>query len=169
MNKLFNTCILIIAGFISLNAQKVGYINSQEIFSLLPEVKVANSDIEVMKTMFQKKGQEMVLSLQTKYQDLQKKQASGELAPIEIEKQGAALKLEEGQLGEFEKSSQQKIYQKSEELLKPIQDKVNKAIKDVAAENGFLYIFDSGIGVVLYADPASDASKLVKAKLGISL
>nr|HMU05608.1 OmpH family outer membrane protein [Saprospiraceae bacterium] len=68
-----------------------------------------------------------------------------------------------------EQSSQQKIYEKSEELLKPIQDKVNQAIKDVAAENGFLYIFDSSQGLVLYADPTADASKLVKAKLGINL
>jgi outer membrane protein len=58
--------------------------------------------------------------------------------------------------------------EKSEELLKPIQDRVNKAIKDVATENGFLYIFDSGMGVVLYADPAADATKLVKTKLGIT-
>ena len=110
----------------------------------------------------------MVKELQTKYQALQQKQASGELAPIEIEKQSAALKAEEAKLGEFENSSQQKIYEKSEELLKPIQDKITKAIKDVAAENNFLYIIDSGMGVVLYADPAADVTKLVKVKLGIS-
>ncbi|MBL0100203.1 MAG: OmpH family outer membrane protein [Saprospiraceae bacterium] len=49
-----------------------------------------------------------------------------------------------------------------------MQDKITKAIKDVAAENNFLYIIDSGMGVVLYADPAADVTKLVKVKLGIS-
>jgi outer membrane protein len=53
-------------------------------------------------------------------------------------------------------------------LLSPIQEKVNKAIKDVATENGFLYIFDMGVGMVLYADPAADATKMVKAKLGLT-
>lgn len=169
MNKVILALFLVFSIQLGVNAQKIGFINTQEILTLLPEVKQANSDIEVMKAMFQKKGQEMVQSLQTKYQELQKKQQTGELAPVEIEKQSAALKLEEGQLGEFEQSSQQKIYEKSEELLKPIQDKVNQAIKDVAAENGFLYIFDSSQGLVLYADPTADASKLVKAKLGINL
>lgn len=169
MNKVIFSFVLLFVFQFGINAQKVGFVNTQEILTLLPEVKQANSDIEVMKAMFQKKGQEMVQGLQIKYQDLQKKQQTGELAPIEIEKQAAALKLEEGQLGEFEQSSQQKIYEKSEELLKPIQDKVNKAIKDVASENGFLYIFDSSQGLVLYADPSADASKLVKAKLGITL
>ena len=112
--------------------------------------------------MFQKKGEEMVKSLQMKYQDFQKKQASGELAPIEADKQAALLKEEEAKIGEFEQSSQQKIYEKSEELLKPIQDKVNQAIKDVAKENGFLYIFDVAGGLLLYTDPSADATKLVK-------
>ena len=57
---------------------------------------------------------------------------------------------------------------KRQELLKPIQDRVNKAIKDVATEKGFLYIFDSGMGVILYSDPAADATKMVKDKLGIA-
>ena len=168
MNKFFILVFAFIFSSLSVSAQKVAYINSQEILASLPEVKQANSDIEVMKGMFQKKGEEMVKDLQMKYQDLQQKQAGGTLAPVEIEKQAAALKAEEAKVGVFEQSSQQKIMEKSEELLKPIQDKVNKAIKDVASENGFLYIFDSGMGVVLYADPAADATKLVKTKLGIT-
>lgn len=157
--------LLMMAG---VSGQKMGYINSQEIIAALPEVKQANSDIDVMKSMFQKKGEDMVKALQLKYQEFQKKQANGELAPVEADKQAAFIKEEEGKIAEFEKSSQQKIYEKSEELLKPIQDKVNKAIKDVATENGYLYIFDTSAGLLLYMDPAADATKLVKAKLGIT-
>lgn len=167
MNKLILVFSLSFLASVAINAQKVAFIKSQEILTTLPEVKQANSDIEVLKSMFQKKGEEMVKELQMKYQTLQQKQASGELAPIEIEKQAAELKQEETKLGEFEQSSQEKIMQKSEELLKPIQDRVNKAIKDVADENGFLYIFDAGMGLVLYADPTADATNLVKSKLGI--
>ncbi|MFZ1751912.1 MAG: OmpH family outer membrane protein [Saprospiraceae bacterium] len=168
MNKSTFILAILFSSLMTVSAQKIGYINSQEILAALPEVKQANSDIEVMKTMFQKKGEDMVKELQAKYQTLQKKQQSGELAPVEIDKQAAVLKLEETKLGEFEQSSQQKIYEKSEELLKPIQDRVNTAIKEVAAEHGFQYIFDSGMGVILYSDPTADATKLVKAKLGIA-
>ena len=54
-----------------------------------------------MKGMFQKKGEEMVKDLQMKYQDLQQKQSGGTLAPIEIEKQAAAMapRIPEGSVG----------------------------------------------------------------------
>jgi outer membrane protein len=147
--------------------QKFGHINTQTIFEMMPEYKQANSDLDVLKQMFEKKGQEMVQVLQAKYADLQKKQQTGMLAPIELEKQAAALKSEEEALGTFEKSSQEKIYAKTEELLKPIQDKFNKALTDVAKENGFAYIFDSSAGLILYSDASTDATAYVKTKLGI--
>lgn len=161
--------VCLVAGTVSLSAQKFGYVNSQEILSMMPELQEANSQLDVMKNMFSKKGQDMVQELRTKYQALQKKQASGEVAPIVLEKEAAELKAEEEKIIEFEKTSQQKMYEKSEELIKPIQAKLNKAIKDVAAENGYSYIFDSASGIVLYADDAVNVANLVKAKLGLKL
>jgi outer membrane protein len=150
-------------------SQKFGFLNSQEIIALMPEMQEANSEIEVMKSMFSKKGQEMIQNLRDQYQDLQRKQASGEIAPIILEKESAKLKEEEEKIVAFEQSSQVKIYSKSEELFQPIQDKVNDAIKAVAAENGFVYIFDSSSGVVLYADETADVTAMVKAKLGLKI
>lgn len=49
-----------------------------------------------------------------------------------------------------------------------MQDKVNNAIKLVAQENGFAYILDMSQGSILYADPTTDISTMVKAKLGIT-
>lgn len=149
-------------------AQKVGYINSQELVSLMPEVKEANSQLEVMKTQFSKRGQDMLQTLQKKYQDFQQKQSQGELSPIDAEKQAQALKEEEQALVNFEQESQQKLMAKSEELLTPMQDKVNNAIKMVAQENGYSYILDLSQGSILYADPTADVSALVKAKLGLA-
>lgn len=167
MLRLFVVFLLSIAS-LGLEAQKVGYINSQELISLMPEVKEANSQLEVMKTQFSKRGQDMLQALQTKYQDFQKKQANGELAPVEAEKQAQALKEEEQTLVNFEQESQQKLMAKSEELLQPMQDKVNNAIKMVAQENGYSYILDMSQGSILYADPTADVSALVKTKLGIT-
>lgn len=167
MRNLFLFLFLSAATLVSLNAQKVGYINSQEILMLMPEVKRANSDLDVMKEMFSKKGKEMVETLQTKYQEFQRKQQTGELAPVEAERQGAELKEEEGKLGEFEQSSQDKIYTKTQELLGPIEEKVNKAIADVATENAYLYVFDLSSGAILYHNVSTDISALVKTKLGI--
>ena len=45
------------------------------------------------------------------------------------------------------------------------QDKILKAIEDVAKENGYAYIFDTQ--VLLYSEGGDDVSALVKKKLGI--
>lgn len=159
---------LLTAGYSTqLTAQKFGYINSQELMSQIPELKEAEANIETLKKQLQKKGQDMITALQTKYADLQKKQDNGELSPVQLEQEATKLREEEARIGEFDRSSQEKIYTKTNELLAPIQEKINNAIDEVARDNGYDYIFDTGLGVVLYADPASDVSSQVKAKLGL--
>jgi outer membrane protein len=60
------------------------------------------------------------------------------------------------------------LQQQRQQLFQPIQDKAVKAISDVAAENGFTYILDSGVGVVVYSAPnAENILPLVKKKLGL--
>ncbi|MEE9438904.1 MAG: OmpH family outer membrane protein [Saprospiraceae bacterium] len=170
MNKMIKSLLFTMvfaAMTVSMQAQKFGYINSQELIAQLPEVKEANSNIETLKKQLQKKGQDMITALQAKYADLQKKQANGELSPKQLEVEAAKLKSEETSLGQFEQTSQERIFKKSEELLSPIQEKINNAIKEVAADNGYTYIFDSSLGLVLYADPGTDVSNMVRAKLGL--
>lgn len=152
---------------LGLNAQKFGYINSQELIEEIPEVREATSNLETYQQQLAKQGQDMLARLQTKYQDLERKQANGEISPKQVEAEVAKLKEEEAKLLEFEQSSQQKLMEKNESLLAPIRDKIQAAIDDVAAENGYTFIFDFATGFVLYADASTDVSALVKAKLGL--
>lgn len=169
MKNIFKTFIfLAVLGLsYSASAQKMGYINTQELISMVPSVKEANSNIETYRKQLQGKYENMIKSLQTKYQSLEQKQASGEIAPKQLESEALKLKEEEKKIAEFEQSSQQKIVEKSELLLKPLRDQIQRAIDDVAKENGFDYIFDASVGVILYADKTTDVSPLVKAKLGL--
>lgn len=152
---------------ISLNAQKFGYINSQALIQQIPQVKEANAELETIKKQYEKQGQDKVASLQTKYQALERKQAQGEIAPKQLEVEAQALKQEEMEIAKFQQEIQQKLYEKSEILLKPIRDKIQNAINDVAKENGYDYILDQSMGILLYADESVDVSTLVKAKLGM--
>jgi len=171
MNKLIKSfalaAILMVSLVSGVQAQKFGYINSQELLSQLPEVKESTAKIETLKKQLQKKGQDMVAALQQKYTALQGDQENGRLSPVQLEQEATKLRGEEAKIGEFEQSSQQKIYEKTEALLAPIQEKINLAIKEVATDNGYTYIFDASLGMVLYADPGTDVSSLVKTKLGI--
>jgi len=171
MNKFMKSFLLaaiLTVGLSSvMQAQKFGYINSQELLSQLPEVKESTANIETLKKQLQKKGQDMVAALQQKYTSLQADQEQGRLSPVQLEQEATKLKEEESKIAQFEQTSQQKIYEKTEQLLSPIQERVNNAIKEVAQDNGYTYIFDTSLGMVLYADPGSDVSAKVKAKLGI--
>lgn len=157
----------IAASTLGLQAQKFGYVNTQALIQEIPEVKEANANIETYKAQLQKKGQDMIKSLQTKYQALEQKQASGEISPKQLEMEAQELKKEELKIAQFEQDGQKKMVDKSESLLKPLREKIQTAITDVAKENGYDYIFDYSMGIILYADATTDVSALVKGKLGL--
>ncbi|MBK8702090.1 MAG: OmpH family outer membrane protein [Saprospiraceae bacterium] len=68
-------------------------------------------------------------------------------------------------MGEFEQLGQQELTLTSEGLFNPIQNKINLAIKEVAAAEGYGYVIDAAQGAVLYADPAVNLLEKVKAIL----
>ena len=150
-------------------AQKFGYCNSAAILVELPEVKQADSDLKAFQTQLTKKGQAMVKDLQDKAAELDRKQKQGLIAPKDLEVQSAALKAEEEKIGQYEQEMYQKLSEKRETLYKPISEKVNKAMKDVATENGYLMVFDLSTQILLYADEKLDITNLVKTKLGLPL
>ncbi|MBK8389064.1 MAG: OmpH family outer membrane protein [Saprospiraceae bacterium] len=165
MNKFATAFILVIMVMFSsaVHAQKFGYVNTDIVVADLPLVKEANTTIETLKAQLMKKGQDMIKDLQTKYADLQAKQ--NEISAVQLQVETDKLKKLEEEITLFEKESQQKVYVKSEELLKPIQEMINKAIKEVAAESGYQYIFDLRAGNILYADESTDVSTAVAAKI----
>lgn len=170
MKNLIKIGGLFIALFCVLNmaqAQQFGYVNSAAILAEMPDVKQADANLEALQKQLQKKGQQMVQSLQTQYQAVQERVAKGELAPKQQEAEGAKLQAEQEKIAKFEQEMVNQISQKREALLSPILERVNNAIAEVAKENGMKFIFDSSSGVLLYADEGQDMSSKVKAKLGI--
>jgi len=169
MKLLTNTLIaaLLLVTVQAINAQNFGYVDSQQLYQSLPEVKEANANIETFRNQLQKKGQDMLRNLQTKYADLEQKRNRGELSPKQLEVEAEGLKAEEAQILKFEQDSQQEIVRKSENLLQPLITKIQDAIDAVATENGYAYIFDSSTGFVLYGDQSADVTTLVRAKLGL--
>ena len=59
------------------------------------------------------------------------------------------------------------LYKKREELIKPIQDEVYNAVKEIANESGYAVVFDSSSGpTMLYTNPRYDVSDEVLQRLG---
>jgi outer membrane protein len=70
---------------------------------------------------------------------------------------------------DFQTNAQTQLQNKQTEVFQPIYAKVDKAIKDVGKENGFLYVFDVAKGALLYFDESKSVNllPLVKTKLGL--
>ena len=169
-NLKYTLTIILAALFsFSLGAQKFGYVDSGSILEMMPEVKEAESNLEALGKQLQAKGQKMMEEYQTKYQDLERRAQAGDIAPKDQEAQVAMLKQEEDKIVAFQQDMQKQLADKREALLSPILEEVKVAIETVAKENGFTYIFDGspGVGVLLYADESTNATSLVKVKLGL--
>ncbi len=163
------TLLFVFSSGLFLNAQKFGFMNSAAIMAEIPEVKQADSNLKAYQEQLSKQGQQKVEALQAKYQELARKEKQGEIAPKALQEQADKLKVEEEEITKMEQDMQTQMATKREGLLQPILDKINKAIVDIAKENGYSYIFDSSAGMLLYADETTDVSTLVRAKLGLSV
>ena len=151
----------------TMQAQKFGYVHSAAILSEMPEVKQADSNLETLQKQLMKKGEGMVELLQKDYASIQQKVAAGELSPKQQEDEAKNLEKRQAEIAKFEQDMQQQIAAKREELLAPIFDKINLAIKDVAQEGGYQMIFDASTSILLFAEDGADVSDQVKVKLGI--
>jgi outer membrane protein len=149
-------------------AQKFGYCNSMALLAELPDVKAADSDLQAFQTQLTKRGQERVKALQDAAAELERKKEQGSVSPKDYDAQLAKLKEEEDSIAKYQQEVYQKLAEKREQLYKPLLDKVNKAMEDVAKENNFNLVFDSSSQVILYAQESLDVTKMVKTKLGIA-
>ncbi|HHH50274.1 MAG TPA: OmpH family outer membrane protein [Saprospiraceae bacterium] len=168
MNKIIKIGMLLVAMITitsTIQAQKFGYVNSQAILAEMAEVKQARAKLEALGKQLEKKGQQMVTAFQTDYQALADKEKKGILSPKQLQEEANKLKEREAKIGQYQQDMQRQLAEKEQTELKPILDKVNNAIKAVAKEDGYQFIFDSSTNVILFADESSDVTAKVKAKL----
>jgi outer membrane protein len=168
MKKSFSVFVALLLLCGSVSAQKFGYFNSLEVLAIVPEVKAADSELQAFTKVLQKNGESRLQELQTKAASLEDRNGKGTISPKQYQDEMATLEAEGAKLQQLEQEMAKQVADKRELLYKPILDKVNEKIKEVAKENGFTMIFDSSTGILLHADEALDVTKLVKAKLNIT-
>lgn len=166
MKKMKNI-VLIAATLLStaVFGQKLGHINSNELLLAMPERTSVENNIKTYAQDLESQLGTMTKEYQAKVQRYQSNEATMTDA-IKQDKIKEITNLEE-RISEFQQSAQKDLQTKEETLLKPIIDKAKKAIEDVAKENNYTYIFDAGVGVLLYQKESDDIMPLVKKKLGL--
>lgn len=164
-NVLFVALFTLFAG-LTAQAQKFGYVYSEELLSSLEDMKAAESDLMGYRDQQQKLFQTKVDAFQAEVADLQRKNEEGLLTPKQVQEAQATLQAKQQSLGEEEQKISEAIDKRRRDKIQPIFDKVNKAIEAVAKEDELLYVFDgSAGGVVLYADESMNITSKVQTKL----
>lgn len=155
----------LLMGNIAIAQTKFGHINSAELLKSMPEVTKAETDIQAYAKTFQDQLQAMGKEYEKKVQEFQ----GGEKTMTDAMKEVKVKEIKdlEARIESTNQSAQEKVEKKRQELLQPIIDKADKAIKAVAAEKAYDYVFDTSTGALLHVKAADDIMPLVKAKLAI--
>lgn len=146
-------------------AQKYGYINSGEILDAMPEVKAVNTQLD----SFGKTMRDEIKLKSDKLQDDSKKfstrSGTGNIPQAEYDKEVARLEAAQKEISNLESELNKAMDAKQQELMKPVYDKLNGAVRQVAVEKGASGVFFSD--VFAYADDTINFTAAVKAKLGL--
>lgn len=146
---------------------KFGHIDSNELIAAMPERNTAQKSLQSYAKELEDQLAVMETELQSKYSSYLQKE--GTLNDAVKESKQKELQDLQTRIQEFQVTAQDRYQKKEAELLQPIIDRANNAIQVVGKENGFTYIFDVGVGAVVYFSPDSeDILGLVKAELGIT-
>ncbi len=146
------------------NAQKVGHIDFEKLVAEMPQTKALKADMEKLGKTYQDEilGTEKKLeATRKKYVTESKTQTQATNDKRAQELQGEAAKLEQAR-----RYAYQDMQKRQNEGLKPIIEKAQKAIEDVAAAKGINYVFDASLGKGLLVKKGEDLFNAVKAKLG---
>lgn len=159
MNKIITATIafLFIASFAMAQqgALKIGFVNSEKIITELPEAKESQQKLEGLVKGWQDEIENRAKALQTKYEEYQKQ--SNMLNESAKQARQKELIDEEQKLNQYRQEKQQELALQREKIMKPIQDKVFKAIEKVAKDKKLSFVFDKATDVpLLYADPVFD-------------
>ncbi len=172
MKRIISIAVLIVViAFAGKNAMaqsfKFGHINSDELIQSMPEYDSATVKLEKFRKELVNALELMGVELNNKNEAYQKDAKN--LSDIVKQTKEQELVDMQKRIQDFQNNAQTQLQNKQTEVFQPIYAKVDKAIKDVGKENGFLYVFDVAKGALLYFDESKSINvmPLVKTKLGL--
>ena len=162
--KLVMAVMLLWMGTTAANAQKVAHIDVQKIMTEMPEFKAGQAQLKKLYATYQKEYKELTDAYQAKVKKYQAEAAT--VSDDENHKRAQELAGMEKNIAQEQQTIQQEASKKEAALMKPIQEKLIKAIKDVAKAKGYSYVFDSSGPTNLIVANGPDLYQDVKTKLG---
>ncbi|MEZ4855578.1 MAG: OmpH family outer membrane protein [Gelidibacter sp.] len=147
------------------NAQsKIAHINTQELMKAMPEMTSAQAELDKLRKTYETEIQTMATELQTKMKQYQSEVDSK--TDEENAKRAQEVQGMQQSIRDYQTNAQQDLSKKEADLLKPIYDKAEAAIKKVAKAQGYQYVLDSTQGTGVLVADGKDLMADVKKELG---
>ena len=149
-------------------AQKFALVDMEYILKNIPAYEMTNEQL----TQLSKKWQNEVEAIQQEAQNMYKKYQSDLVflsAEMKTKREEEIVKKEQAAQDLKRKyfGAEGELYKKRESLMKPIQDEIYKAVKDIANDKGYQMVIDrASAGSMIFASPRIDISTEVLTKLG---
>ena len=148
-------------------SQKYAFIDTKYILSQMPEYTTAQKEIDDMAEKWQKEIEQQYNEIEQKYKAYQAEEI---LLPEETKKTRQQeiidLEMKAKELQKKRFGVEGDLFKKRKELIDPIQEKIYKAVKQLAKDNSYSFILDkSKNSNIIYAEPKYDKSDAVLRKI----
>ncbi|MBA4321813.1 MAG: molecular chaperone Skp [Odoribacter sp.] len=152
---------------VSAQSFKFAHINTDDLIKVMPEYDSATAKLENSRKELVNQLELMQVELNNKFDKYNKE--SKNLTEIVRQTKEQEIQDMQTRIQNFQTNAQNTLQEQQVSLTQPIFNKVDKAIKDVGKEGGFVYVFDVSKGQLLYFDETKSTNilALVKTKLGL--
>ena len=149
-------------------AQKYAFVDSEYIRKNIPAFTTAQEQLDKLSKQWEKEVADGYVVVEQMYKSYQNDAVL--LSQDMKTKREEAIITKEKEMKDLQNKyfgMEGDLFKKREELVKPIQDEILKAIKEMAVEGSYAVIFDTAAGGnILFANPKFDLSDQVLEKLG---
>lgn len=167
MKKIFLLAVFLVVAGASM-AQKYAYVDMGYILNNIPAYARAQEDLGKISEQYQGELESRRAEIEKMYSAYQS-EVSRLSADLKRKREDAIIASEK-EYKELQKQyfgPEGTLAKKQEEMVKPIQDQVVKAVESLAANGGYAVIFDKAAGLaMIYTNPQFDLSDQVLQKLG---
>jgi outer membrane protein len=149
--------------------QKIGWVDTQEIMKQLPDAVEAQGKLDALVTQWQGEINKLQTQLQQKSDDYQKRRLIlTDEARVQKENELSDLQKKIVDMRNQRFGQNGDLYQEQNTIMRPVQERIVRAIQDVAKAGDYDYIFDkSGQVLLMYSNDKYDVTQQVLDKLKI--
>ena len=170
MKKTLTIVFLLLAAGLTAIAQRFALIDMEYILKNIPAYERANEQLNQSSKKWQSEVDQLAEEAQAMYKNYQSESVFlSEEQKNQKEEEIIAKEKETAELRRKYFGPEGELYKKRESLMKPIQDEIYNAVKEIADQKNYSVVVDRASAVsIVFATPSIDISNDVLAKLGYS-